>query len=110
MEGTIKAVSLEAEKELENLPSDLKARFLRISELMESFGPVDVGMPHIKFLGDKLWEIRLHGKTALGRSVFIMIKEKEIIILNTFIKKTQKTPLKELRLAKERLKRWKNAS
>jgi phage-related protein len=39
-----------------------------------------------------------------------MIKEKEIIILNTFIKKTQKTPLKELRLAKERLKRWKNAS
>ena len=96
MEWTIKSVNREAEKKLESLPSDLKARFLRISELIESFGPAEVGMPHIKFLGDKLWEIRLHGKTALGRSVFIMIKEKEIIILNTFIKKTQKTLLKTL--------------
>lgn len=108
MKWVVKTVSIDAEKELRSLPSDLKAKFLRVSEMIETFGPMKVGMPHVKFLGDKLWEIRLKGKTGISRSIFIIVTGKEIVILNTFIKKTQKIPMKELNLAKERLKRWKN--
>lgn len=42
------------EAELLALPKDMQARFLRISELLESFGPQQVGMPHVRPLGEKL--------------------------------------------------------
>jgi len=108
MSWIIRIVSREAQKEVEALPKDLKARFLQISGLIEIFGPLEIKLPYIKFLGAKLWEIKLTGKTTIARSVFVMLSGKEILILNTFIKKTQQTPLHELRLAQERLKRWKN--
>jgi len=108
MKWRIRTVDSEAEKELRKLPSDLKAKFLRVSDLIETFGPIQVGLPHVKFLEDKLWEIRLKGKTGISRSIFVMLTGKEILILNTFIKKTQKIPVKELSLARKRLKRWNN--
>ena len=51
--------------ELEALPSDMKARFIRISELIEEFGLTQVGMPHIRHLQGKLWEMRLKGKDGI---------------------------------------------
>ena len=108
MKWIVRTVNSDAEEELKSLPSDLKAKFLRVSELIETLGPMRVGMPHVKFLGNKLWEMRLKGRTGISRSIFIIVTGKEVVILNTFIKKTQKTPTKELNLAKERLKRWKN--
>jgi hypothetical protein len=35
------------EAELLSLPKDMQARFLRISELLERFGPQRVGLPHV---------------------------------------------------------------
>jgi hypothetical protein len=42
------------EAELLSLPKDMQARFLRISELLGSFGPEHVGLPHVRPLGEKL--------------------------------------------------------
>ncbi len=39
------------EAELLSLPKDMQARFLRISELLERFGPQRVGLPHVRPLG-----------------------------------------------------------
>jgi hypothetical protein len=50
------------EAELLSLPKDMQARFLRIAELLESFGPQRVGLPHVRPLGEKLWEMRLSGR------------------------------------------------
>lgn len=96
-----------AEKEIFSLPKDLQAQFLRVSELLISFGPFNVGMPHIKGLGEGMWEIRLKGKDNIARSVFAVQHEKKIIILHTFIKKTEKAPKAALELAATRLKEWK---
>ena len=41
-------------QELEKLPVDMRARFTKVSELIEKFGPQKVGMPHTRRLGDKL--------------------------------------------------------
>jgi hypothetical protein len=54
------------EAELLSLPKDMQARFLRISELLESFGPQRVGLPHVRPLGEKLWEMRLTGRDGIG--------------------------------------------
>ena len=79
-------------QELEKLPPDMRAGFTRISELIERFGPQRVGMPHTRSLGDKLWEIRASGKDGISRGIYVAVKDKRVIVLRVFIKKTQKTP------------------
>ena len=91
-------------QELERLPADMRAKFTRVSELIEKFGPQRVGMPHTRSLGGKLWEIRASGKDGISRGIYVAVKEKQVIVLRVFIKKTQKTPKKELDIAKERAK------
>lgn len=54
----------EAESELMRMPADIRARFLRVAELLETFGPQQVGMPHVRPLEGKLWEMRRRAATA----------------------------------------------
>lgn len=91
-------------QEIERLPADMRARFTRVSELIERFGPHKVGMPHIRSLGDKLWEIRASGKDGISRGIYVAVKDKQVIVLRVFVKKTQKTPKKEIDLARTRAK------
>lgn len=92
-----------AEQEILELSPDLQSKFLHVTELLIKFGPSNVGMPHIKHLGYKLWEMRLSGKVNIARSIYFLAHEKKIVILHTFIKKTQKTPAKSLKIAKKRM-------
>ena len=94
------------DKVMENIkkwPIQIGAKFVWIVTLIEEFGLERVGMPHIKILGGGLFEIRAQGNEGIGRAFFCTIKEKKIIILHEFIKKTQKTPQKEMDLAKKRM-------
>ena len=61
-------------------------------------------MPHTRSLGDKLWEIRASGKDGISRGIYVAVKDKRVIVLRVFIKKTQKTPKNELDIAKQRAK------
>lgn len=87
------------EAELLALPKDMQARFLHIAELLQEFGPQHVGMPHIRPLGNKLWEIRLSGKSGIGRAIYIAMRERRLVVLHVFVKKTQKTPPRAIELA-----------
>lgn len=89
---------------LEKWPKKLKARFIRITDLIEQFGPSDIGMPHVKALGQGLFEIRVKSEEGIGRVFFCYVVNKEVIILHSFIKKTQKTPDKEMKIARARMK------
>lgn len=61
-------------------------------------------IPHIKKLtGTPLWEIRVLGKHN-ARIIYIVPAEKSVLLLHGFMKKTDKTPLKEIRIALERFK------
>lgn len=60
----------EAEVELLAMPADIRARFLHVAELLESFGPQQVGMPHVRHLDGKLWEMRLRGCDGIARGVY----------------------------------------
>ncbi len=84
------------------LPKGILATLIRILELIKEFGP-SLGKPHTAALGDGLFEIRAKGKEGIARSVFCTVKGQEVVILHTFIKKTQKTPKTALALAKKRM-------
>lgn len=59
-----------AEAELLAMPPDIRARFLHVAELLEAFGPRQVGMPHVRHLEGKLWEMRLTGRGGIARAVY----------------------------------------
>ena len=88
---------------IEKWPVGIYASFVRITEQMVLSGP-NLGMPYTKAMGEGLFEIRARGSEGIGRAFFCCMKGKRIVILHGFVKKTQATPIKELRLAKQRMK------
>ena len=95
--------NLKVKEETLNFPDGILANLLHILEIIEKFGP-NVGKPYTASMGQGLFEIRARGKEGIGRSMFCTLKGKEIIILNSFIKKTQKTPKKEIDIARKRMR------
>jgi len=75
---------------------------------MELYGP-DLGMPHTRAMGEGLFELRLKSAEGIARVFYCTIMGKRIVMLHQFIKKTDKTPPKELAIARRRLKEIKNA-
>jgi len=53
-------------------------------------------------LGGKLWELRITGKDGIGRAIYVTASEQRVVIVRIFVKKTQKTPLRELELGRQR--------
>jgi phage-related protein len=104
---TVHTLNNTVDEELEALPVNIRSKFVRISGLLEQFGPQNVGMPHIRSLGDKFWEIRVSGRGGIARGIYLYAKGKKIIVLHVFIKKTQKTPLAALEMATRRAKQAK---
>lgn len=89
------------------LPKSLLAKYLRTVNLIEIFG-ANLGEPHSKAFGNGLFELRLKGQEGIARVFYCTVIGKEVIMLHSFIKKTQKTPVKELEVAKSRLKEIKD--
>ncbi|RUP23835.1 MAG: type II toxin-antitoxin system RelE/ParE family toxin [Curvibacter sp.] len=85
------------------LPTDMKARFLRIAELLEDLGPQQVGLPHVRPIENKLWEMRMRGRDGISRAVYASISGQRLIVLHVFVKKTQATPRKAIEMALARL-------
>ncbi len=50
----VEFVNEDAEEEFENLPEDLQAKLIRISELIEKYGLHQVRMPYVRHLQEKL--------------------------------------------------------
>ena len=99
---TVEVHSL-AEAELKALPADMQGRFVHISELLEAFGPAKVGLPHVRPLQDKLWEMRLHGRDGIARAVYAAVRGRTLLVLHVFVKKTEKTPRAAMETAWKRL-------
>ena len=85
------------------LPATLQARYIGLTNRMLEFGP-HLGLPHTDAFGGGLFELRLKGAEGIARVFFCTMVEQEIVMLHSFMKKTQKTPEKELKLAKKRMK------
>lgn len=86
---------------LDTLQKQTQSKLIRIFRNIEEYGLQSV-IPHIKKLsGTPFWEIRVLGHDSI-RIIYVVAVEFQILVLHGFIKKTQKTPLKELEIAKKR--------
>lgn len=103
MKWTIEYYSQQLEIEVLELPEGLLARYLHLTELMQEFGS-NLGMPHTKLIDKGLFELRLKSKEGIARVFYCTKVGKRIVMLHTFIKKTQKIPKKEKKLAAQRMK------
>ena len=79
------------------------ARFLRYAERMEIYGP-DLGMPHTRAMGDGLFELRIKAPEGIARVFYVTQLRRRIVFLHQFVKKADKTPIRELKLARKRMK------
>jgi phage-related protein len=95
--------SRRVEDELLTLPTGFVARFLKYAESMEAFGP-DLGMPHTRAMGGRLFELRINAAEGIARVFYCTAANRRIVFLHQFVKKTAKTPPKELHLARRRMK------
>ncbi|MEY3621751.1 MAG: hypothetical protein RL132_833 [Pseudomonadota bacterium] len=88
------------------LPDTLQARYIGLTARMIEHGP-NLGLPHTDALGGGLFELRLKGAEGIARVMYCLMIERQILVLHVFVKKTQKTPPRELRIARQRMKEFK---
>ena len=85
------------------MPAGIVADYLRLTEAMALYG-ADLRMPHSRAMGGGLFELRPKGPEGIGRVFYCTQVGKTIVVLHSFVKKTQETPDAEMRLARKRLK------
>lgn len=95
------------QEEILRMPAGFVARFLRYAERMEIYGP-DLGMPHTRAMGDGLFELRLRSVEGIARVFYCTLVGHRIVMLHQFVKKSDKTPTRELDTARKRMKEIKH--
>jgi phage-related protein len=100
---TVEFLPVAAEEEAA-LAVDMQARLARMIGLIGQHGLMNIPRDWIKPLGDKLWELRISGKDGIARAIYVTVTGQRIVIVRVFVKKTQKTPNRELALARHRAK------
>ena len=109
MDYRIEYYSEGVEEEILALPDTLAARYIVLTRRMTAVG-ANLGPPHTDSLGNGLFELRLKGVDGIARVFFCTLIGRRIMMRHSFIKKSQKTPLRELELARKRMKEVKDAN
>ena len=93
--------------EIESWPADIVADYARIAELLIEYGP-NLRLPHSRAFGEGLFELRPKGGAGIGRAFYCFLVGKRVLVLHAFVKKSQQTPDRELKLARKRMKEVRN--
>jgi phage-related protein len=102
MPWSIEYASPAVEQAISKLPPGMAAKYVHLTDLMMEFG-ANLGMPHTRAMSDGLFELRVKGQEGIARVFYCTLVGKRIVVLHSFIKKSQKTPAKELKIAKRRM-------
>jgi phage-related protein len=65
-----------------------------------------LGMPLVRKLDSELWEVRSQLRHRTARVIFT-VQQDVIVLLHSFVKKSQRTPLSDLNVARKRLAQFK---
>jgi phage-related protein len=109
MEYTIEYYSEGVQDDILALPDSLAARYVVLTRRIEAVGP-NLGPPHTDAFGDGLFELRLKGHEGIARVFFCSLVGRRVVMLHSFIKKSQKTPPREIEIARKRMKEIKHAN
>ena len=84
-------------------PAGIQARFIHLTQRILAFGP-NLGMPHSRAMGQGSFELRLKSGEGGGRVFYGNLAGQRVMMLHALVKKSAKTPARELKLARDRLK------
>jgi phage-related protein len=104
MTWRVERLDARVDKEIAALAEDVQARLIAIIRLIEAHGLPAVGLPHVKHLEGKLWEMRPRGRSGIARAIYVVATGERVVIVHAFAKKTQKTPPEALVVARRRAK------
>ena len=90
-------------EEIDAWPVDVLADYARLVELLAEHGP-SLRLPHSRAFGEGLFELRPRGRSGIGRAFYCFMVAKRVVILHAFVKKSQQTPDRELKLARKRMR------
>lgn len=82
------------------LEPKMQAKIIKVLDLLENNGPL-TGLPYSEHLENGIFEIRAKQGTNITRVLYFFSVGRKIILTNGFVKKTQKTPRREIDLAKK---------
>ncbi len=102
MAWRVRTLNATVDGELDALLADMRARFVRIARLIATIGLERVGMPHVRHLTGQLWEMRLGGWDGIARALYVTAKNQQVVVVRAFVKKTRRTPQREIVLALRR--------
>lgn len=108
MDYRIAYFSADVQNQILSLPDTLAARYIVLTRRMVALG-ANLGEPHTKAMGDGLFELRLKGAEGIARVFYCTVVGRRIVMLHSYVKKTQKTPTADLQLAIRRMKEVKHA-
>lgn len=91
------------EEFIESLDEGTQDRFLLKKQLLQDLGP-QLRYPHTDHIEEGIFELRFKGKVGQIRVLFFFFYGKRIIFSHGFVKKTEKTPRREIEIAKKRKK------
>ncbi len=103
MNWTVETVSA-VDAEIEALPVALRARMLRLLEVVENVGLEALRAPHVRHLDGKLWELRVRGEGGIARGIYVTAAGRRVVVLHVFAKKSRRTPRRALAAARERMR------
>ncbi|HTK12609.1 MAG TPA: type II toxin-antitoxin system RelE/ParE family toxin [Xanthobacteraceae bacterium] len=104
MQWTFQTLNAGVDQEIRSLPPDMQARLLRLAEFIEQAGLQALPRDSVKHLEGKLWELRIAGRDGISRAIYVTAAGRRVVVVRVFTKKTQKTPARELELARQRAK------
>lgn len=104
MNWLVESLNETVDAEIEALPAEMRARLARIANLIEEIGLERVGEPHVKHIEGPVWEMRLKGRSGISRALYVTTAGRRVVIVRVFVKKTEKTPRREIDLALFRAK------
>jgi phage-related protein len=104
MPWTVVTLNGTVDGEIAALPADMRARLVRLSGLIEQIGFEALPRDTVAHLEGRLRELRVTGRDGISRAIYVTASGRRVVILRVFIKKTQKTPARELELARQRAK------
>ena len=109
MDYSITYYSESVQDDILNLPDTLAASYIVLTRRIVALGP-NLGEPHTKAFGEGLFELRLKGAEGIARLFFCTMVGRRVVMLHSFIKKSDKTPPRERKIAEARMKEVNHAN
>ncbi len=104
MAWSVETLNATVDAEVLALSAELQGKLIRTIDAVQTLGPMGLPRDWSKHLGDNLWELRLQGRDGIARAIYVTAKPRRVVIVRILVKKTQKTPPRELELARKRAK------